>query len=346
MTAALSIDGLSKRFGRTAALDQVSLEVAAGAFVAVIGGSGCGKTTLLRCIAGFAAPDAGRVRLGAHDVSALPPHRRGLGFVFQSYALFPTMDVAGNIGFALRLRGAARPAIAARVRELVALVGLDGCEERFPHELSGGQQQRVALARALAPRPPVLLLDEPLSALDAQTRVALREELRAILARERCTALYVTHDQEEALTLADHVVVMGAGRVLQQGSPRDLYRAPASPIVASFLGRGSMLAGTVVAGGLALPDGTVLPAAGDLPHGAAAIAHVRPEDVTLGAGAPAAVAQLQFAGPVLRARLALPWGGTLDAELPATAPLAERLVPGATVAWAVVAGRARIFATA
>jgi len=232
----VSIDRVSKAFGATKACDAVSLDVAAGEFLTLLGDSGCGKTTLLRIVAGFSAPDVGRVLVDGRDITSEPPARRGMGFVFQSYALFPTKTVAQNIGFALKVRGTARAEQSIRVAELAEMVEIGSLLGRYPHELSGGQQQRVALARALAPAPQILLLDEPLSALDARIRARLRSELKTLVRRLGLTAIYVTHDQEEALALSDRIAVMRAGRVLQVGSPHDVYHRPSSAFVASFIG--------------------------------------------------------------------------------------------------------------
>ena len=239
----LEVGGLTKRFGSVVALEGFSLGVAAGETVALLGPSGCGKTTVLRIVAGLERPDAGRVFLAGRDATDWPPERRGVGLVFQSYALFPHLSVGANVAYGLRFRGGDRRS---RVRDLLALVGLSGYERRKPHQLSAGQQQRVALARALAPEPRVLLLDEPLSALDAALRKDLRGELRALLERLGMTALYVTHDQEEALALADRVAVMREGRLDQVAPPEELYAKPRTPFVASFLGRANLWPGRVV----------------------------------------------------------------------------------------------------
>ncbi|MDW8480003.1 MAG: ATP-binding cassette domain-containing protein [Xanthomonadales bacterium] len=257
----LVLSGLRKRFGATVAVDGVELEIGAGEFFALLGGSGCGKSTLLRLIAGLERPDEGRVWLDGRDITELPPHRRPLHTMFQSYALFPHLSVADNIAFGLRRQGWSRPAIAARVAEMLRLVQLEGLGGRRPHQLSGGQQQRVALARALAPRPRLVLLDEPLSALDRRLREAMRAELKAIQREVGITFVAVTHDQEEAMGLATRMAVMERGRLLQVDSPRAIYERPANRFVASFIGQVNLLAWRAPGRGrrLALP----LPGAGD-----------------------------------------------------------------------------------
>ena len=236
---AISAKGLMKRFGHVTALDRFDLEVQESQTLTLLGPSGCGKTTALRLIAGFERPDAGVVAVGGVEVAGpglhIPPEKRRVGMVFQDYALFPHMTVAANVAYGLVKKDGNR-AIRSRVSEVLELVGLTGTERRLPHELSGGQQQRVALARALAPRPAVIVLDEPLSNLDASLRQRVRRELKAILQEARTTALFVTHDQEEALSLSDLVAVMREGRVVQVATPPRLYQAPADPWVAGFLG--------------------------------------------------------------------------------------------------------------
>ena len=246
MSAALELVGLTKRFGDTLAVDDVALQVAPGELVSLLGPSGCGKTTTLRMIAGFERPTAGRIEIDGRDIAPLPPQSRGVGMVFQNYALFPHLDVAGNVGFGLRTRGDGRDETARRVAEALALVDLAGLEKRRVQDLSGGQQQRVALARALAPEPPVLLLDEPLSNLDAALRERTRTDLRALLSRVGMTSVFVTHDQEEAFALSDRIAVMRAGRIEQVGTPEELYRKPVSEFVASFVGRANMLPARVL----------------------------------------------------------------------------------------------------
>lgn len=237
----LKLESLTKRFGETVAVSELSLEVREGEFLTLLGPSGCGKTTTLRMIAGFETPTEGRILLGERDVTRTPPQKRGFGMVFQNYALFPHLDVFENVAFGLKTRDVSRAEIATRVERALELVDLAGYGKRRVQELSGGQQQRVALARALAPEPPVLLLDEPLSNLDAALRERTRIELRALLEHVGITAIFVTHDQEEAFALSDRIAVMKDGRLQQLGTPEDLYETPANPFVASFLGRANFL---------------------------------------------------------------------------------------------------------
>ena len=243
----LKLDTITKRFdGDVVAVSNLSLEVERGEFLTLLGPSGCGKTTTLRMIAGFETPTAGRILVGERDVTQLSPQRRGFGMVFQNYALFPHLDVAENVAFGLKTRGVARDEIRRRVEDALALVDLAGYGKRRVQELSGGQQQRVALARALAPEPEVLLLDEPLSNLDAALRERTRTELRALLKRVGITAIFVTHDQEEAFALSDRIAVMEKGRLQQLGTPEELYARPTNAFVASFLGRANFLDARVV----------------------------------------------------------------------------------------------------
>jgi iron(III) transport system ATP-binding protein len=241
---------IRKEFGGFTALHDVSLGIASGEFVCFLGPSGCGKTTLLRIIAGLEVQSAGQVWQGGRDVSRLPPAQRDYGIVFQSYALFPNLTVADNVAYGLVNRRTARAQIAQRVAELLKLVGLPGSEGRYPAQLSGGQQQRIALARALATAPGLLLLDEPLSALDALERVRLRQEIRALQQKLGVTTIMVTHDQEEALCLADRIVVMNQGVIEQVGTPMEIYREPATPFVADFVGKANVLPGRVHGGTL------------------------------------------------------------------------------------------------
>jgi ABC-type Fe3+/spermidine/putrescine transport system ATPase subunit len=295
----LSVEGLSVRYGTVLALDRLDLAVGRGEIFVLLGGSGSGKTTLLRCLGGFLRPEAGRVVLDGREITALPPHRRPVNTMFQSYALFPHMTVADNIGFGLRRQGVARAEVAHRVAELLELVRLPGFADRKVTQLSGGQQQRVALARSLAPRPALLLLDEPLSALDRALRDQTRGELVALLRRLGTTAILVTHDQDEALATADRVAVLDRGHLVQIGPPDEVYERPASRFVAEFLGAANILPATVRADG---PDGTLL----DLPGIGAALAPpgsaaagarvhlaLRPERLRLDAAASPAPNRLQ-----------------------------------------------------
>ena len=243
--ARLELQTLSKRYGDFHAVREVSLDIADGEFLVLLGPSGCGKTTTLRMIAGFVTPSGGSIRIGGNDITALPPWKRNTGLVFQSYALFPHLTVAQNVAFGLEMRKAARDDIAARVTEALRLVRLGHLAERLPRQLSGGQQQRVALARALAIRPDVLLLDEPLSNLDAKLREEVRVEIRELQRQLGLTTVMVTHDQEEALTVADRLVVMSEGEVRQIGTQRDLYERPADRFVAGFVGRSTFIEGDV-----------------------------------------------------------------------------------------------------
>jgi putative spermidine/putrescine transport system ATP-binding protein len=243
--ASVQLRSLSKRYGETTAVSGVSLDIAQGEFIVLLGPSGCGKTTTLRMLAGFIAPTEGQIRIGEQDVTCVPPWRRNTGLVFQSYALFPHMTAAENVAFGLEMRKLPKPEITVRVREALEMVRLGTLGDRLPRQLSGGQQQRVALARALAVRPDVLLLDEPLSNLDARLRAEVRVEIRELQQRLGLTTVMVTHDQEEALTMADRLVVMAEGRVRQIGSQRDLYERPADRCVADFVGRSNFLNGTL-----------------------------------------------------------------------------------------------------
>jgi putative spermidine/putrescine transport system ATP-binding protein len=232
----LEIDNVNKLFGKTAAVKDFNLQVEKGEFVSFLGPSGCGKTTTLRMVAGFETPTNGHIVIEGKDVTNKPPNQRGVGMVFQAYALFPNMTVAGNIGFGLKIAKKSPDEIKKRVGEMLDLIHMSDYGERYPYQLSGGQQQRVALARALALSPAILLLDEPLSALDAKIRVALRSEIRGIQQKLGITTIYVTHDQEEALSLSDRVVVMHNGRIEQVGSPFEIYNFPQTEFVANFVG--------------------------------------------------------------------------------------------------------------
>ena len=241
----LRIEGVSKRFSGTIAVDRLSLDIASGEFFALLGPSGCGKTTLLRMLAGFERPDEGRILLEGEDIAAIPPYQRPVNMMFQSYALFPHMTVEGNVAFGLRQENLPKGEIADRVRAMLALVQLDAFARRKPHQLSGGQRQRVALARALVKRPKLFLLDEPLAALDKKLRSETQFELMALQERLKLTFIVVTHDQEEAMTMADRIGVMQHGRLAQVGSPAEIYEQPASRWVAEFIGDANMLEGRI-----------------------------------------------------------------------------------------------------
>jgi len=280
--ARLDIQKLVKRYGDFHAVKDVSLSVADGEFLVLLGPSGCGKTTTLRMVAGFIEPTSGEVKLGGTDVTLLPPWKRNAGMVFQSYALFPHLTVAQNVAFGLEMRKLPKADIDKRVEEALALVRLSGFGGRLPRQLSGGQQQRVALARALAIRPDVLLLDEPLSNLDAKLRQEVRVEIRELQRQLGLTTVMVTHDQEEALTMADRLVVMNEGSVHQVGTQRDLYERPADRFVAGFVGRTTFLGGTVESAGRFRTDGGLSLAVPDGPAGKASLS-LRPERIEIAA---------------------------------------------------------------
>lgn len=237
----ISIDSLHKQFGHFTALNQLSLDIKAGELVCLLGPSGCGKTTLLRCLAGLEHSDAGKITMAGRDITQLPPQQRDYGILFQSYALFPNLTVSQNIAYGLSPKKRLNTAVQRRVAEMLDLVGLTGSDQKYPAQLSGGQQQRVALARALAPSPSLLLLDEPMSALDAQVRERLRHELRLLQRKLAITTLMVTHDQEEAMVMADRIAVMHQGQLVQYGTPQELYRQPANAFVAGFIGEANWL---------------------------------------------------------------------------------------------------------
>lgn len=314
----LELENIRKSFGATSAVELFNLQAEQGEFVSFLGPSGCGKTTTLRMIAGFEQPTSGEIRVGGQDITKQPPNRRQIGMVFQSYALFPNLTVADNIGFGLRVAGKKPAEISSRVEEMLRLVDLPQMGKRYPHQLSGGQQQRVALARALAIAPRLLLLDEPLSALDAKIRISLRNELRSIQRRLGITTIYVTHDQEEALSLSDRIVVMSAGRIEQIGTPFEIYNFPATPFVARFVGTLNVLQASVVdrTQGELEVDGQPIYTTQPLDHttngGSLAVA-VRPEMV-VAAGADdnsttnqlkGTVEDVMFLGAVVRVRLNL-----------------------------------------
>jgi ABC-type Fe3+/spermidine/putrescine transport system ATPase subunit len=332
MTPYLSIEDLSVSYGGTRVLDRVSLGVERGEMIALLGSSGCGKTTLLRSIAGFVIPDEGVIRVAGEDITRLPPEKRATAMMFQSYALWPHMTVAGNIGYGLRMRGWKSDAIAARVAEMLKLLQLEGFTQRPVTQLSGGQRQRVALGRALAVDPHLLLLDEPMSNLDYKVRLELRHELRALQRRIGITAVYVTHDREEALTLADRIAVIDAGRIIQIGAPEEIFHRPESAFVAGFMGADNALDLIRTAGG------TLAAAVAGTPAAERLRAHFRSDAATLASGTsghaadalvlPGVVAQSVYVGHGYRYRVR-----TDGAEVWVQAP--ERVAEG-TAATVVV----------
>jgi iron(III) transport system ATP-binding protein len=347
---AFQVRGLTKRFGDAVAVDNVDLAAPEGQFTCLVGPSGCGKTTLLRLLMGLEPPTSGRIEIGGQDISSLPPARRGMGMVFQSYALFPNMRVADNVAFGMKGVGSARER-ARRVEALLETVGLPGLERRYPGQLSGGQQQRVAIARALAVEPRILLLDEPLAALDPQIREQLRGELKSLQRRLGVTTVMVTHDQAEALAVADMIVVMRAGRIEQAGSPEALYDAPASPFVAGFLGAANLLRGRATdCGGIRLVCGQKLPAAaGVFAPGADMTAAIRPDRVRLAspgaAGLDGQVVNAVFGGASVRLEVRLDGepAHTLMVDIPTDT---HRPQPGQAVRLELPPGHLRLFATA
>ena len=280
-TGTVTLTNLVKRYGATLALDGVSLEVVPGEFFTLLGPSGCGKTTTLRSVAGFVTPDAGDVAINGARVTSVPPHLRRVGMVFQHYALFPHRTVAQNVAFGLRMQRTPKPEIARRVAEALALVQLPGYGERYPRQLSGGEQQRVALARALVTRPAVLLLDEPLGALDKKLRDHMKIELKRLQREVGVTTIYVTHDQEEALTMSDRIAVMDRGRIEQVATPRALYEAPATAFVAGFIGNVNLLTGRATGAGTVDCGGAKLAATGVAAAGVTVRVALRPERVRL-----------------------------------------------------------------
>ncbi|KAA0020392.1 ABC transporter ATP-binding protein [Salinicola corii] len=279
--ASVTVSHVSKSFGDFQALSDVSIEFADGGFYALLGPSGSGKTTLLRQIAGFSFPDSGEIRIGGEAVESVPVEKRNIGMMFQNYALFPNMSVFDNVAFGLMVRDTPRSEIKARVGEALELVRLSGYDERKPHQLSGGQRQRVALARAIVFRPQVLLLDEPLSALDKALRLGMQVELKRIQREVGITTIFVTHDQEEALTLSDKVGVLKDGKLLQEGTPRELYERPRTAFAATFLGDANLFNGIADDGELALADGTRLRTLEPLARSGRMTCAVRPEKIAI-----------------------------------------------------------------
>jgi putative spermidine/putrescine transport system ATP-binding protein len=339
--AGVELVGVTKRYGGVVAVDAIDLRIPAGSYCCLIGPSGCGKTSTLRMIAGHEAASAGDILIGGRNVTLLPPARRGTAMMFQSYALFPHLSCLDNVAFSLRMRGVGRAERRRAAAEMLARVHLSEMAERRPAQLSGGQQQRVALARALITNPSVLLLDEPLSALDAKVRAQLRDEIRRIQRETGITTVLVTHDQEEALSMSDRVAVMNAGRLLQVASPAAIYREPADAFVARFIGAAAVLSGTAGDGAVQV-ERLSLPAraASAHPRGQAVDVFIRPEHVRLEAmnghvppGALAAdVRETTFLGSLTRVKLALPDLPASDgiwADLPSEH--ADAFRPGARV---------------
>jgi iron(III) transport system ATP-binding protein len=348
----LEITGVGKQFGSFVALRDVSLSIVEGEFVSFVGPSGCGKTTLLRAIAGLDPATTGVIRQAGREITGLPPAARDFGIVFQSYALFPNITVARNVAYGLRGPAWPKPRVVARVDELLRLVGLAEQAPKYPAQLSGGQQQRVALARALAPEPGLLLLDEPLSALDAIVRLHLRQEIRALQRRLGVTTIMVTHDQEEAMGVSDRIVVMSRGLVEQVGTPEEVYRRPASAFVAGFVGRSCMFEAVVdAAPGMLRASGHAIAAdaARGMLYGTEIRAFVRPEDVRLGEDAqrlsgalPMEVTHVEFLGATCR--VALESGRLrLQADATAEALRAAGAVPGAHIPVAVPPAAVMVF---
>jgi len=314
--AFLEIRNIQKSFGAAQVVRDFNLDVESGEFVSFLGPSGCGKTTVLRIVAGFEEPSSGSITIGGHEVTRLKPNQRDIGMVFQAYALFPNMTVAQNIAFGLKVARASQAEIGERVRAMLALIKLPELGDRYPYQLSGGQQQRVALARALAPRPKLLLLDEPLSALDAKVRVALRQEIRAIQKELGITTIFVTHDQEEALSISDRIVVMYGGKAEQVGTPFEVYNRPATRFVANFVGTLNVLEGTVTdaAGGIVEVQAEKVALKGKL-NGARTgdrlSLALRPEAIALGrrpgydSSLKGRIAEVHFLGSVIRVRVEL-----------------------------------------
>ncbi len=280
MSTLLEIDGITKKFGPITAVERIALNVMDGEFFAILGPSGCGKTTLLRVIAGFEAPDEGRVRLDGADITEIRANRRPVNLMFQSYALFPHMTVFGNVAYGLEMEGLRGAELKARVTEALAMVRMSDVAQRKPHQLSGGQRQRVALARALVKRPKVLLLDEPLGALDRKLREQMQIELKRLQQDTGIAFVVVTHDQEEALTLADRIALLDRGKVVQLASPRELYDKPVNRFAADFIGLMNFVDGKVVQGGFEAPGLGRVPAPNGVADGPAALA-IRPERVRL-----------------------------------------------------------------
>ena len=351
--AGITIEGVTRTYGSVRAIDDVSLAIRDGEFFTLLGPSGCGKTTLLRMVAGFADLERGRILFGERRIDALPPHRRNAGMVFQNYAIFPNHTVGGNVAYGLKARNVAAGEIERRVARALKLVHLDGYEERWPHQLSGGQLQRVAIARALVIEPEVLLLDEPLSNLDAKLRVEMRAEIRQLQQQLKITAIYVTHDQEEALAISDRIAVMQSGRIEQIGEPEAIYRKPATAFVAQFMGTTNLLTGTVAArdGELArirVGGQEFFARSAEAAPGGTITFALRPEMLRIAATPPtgwrtisASVARVEFLGVLTRVELRLADGTLLHAASLDLLP--EGVASGAPVSVAYDPARVTVF---
>jgi putative spermidine/putrescine transport system ATP-binding protein len=327
----VSLRNLTRAFGATKALDGMSLDIAPGELVALLGPSGCGKTTALRIVAGFEFADSGEVLVNGRDVSEVPAAKRDMGMVFQSYSLFPNMNALDNVGFGLRMRKLAAAKRRGKAAELLEMVGLSAQAGQYPHQLSGGQQQRVALARALAIEPQVLLLDEPLSALDAKVRLQLREQIRTLQQRTGTTTIFVTHDQEEALSMADRVGVMSKGKLEQVAEPAELYSRPATAFVAEFVGTMNRLPGELAGPGTVTVLGTSCAAIEGHPTSGPVDVLVRPEGLTVApaSGGNGIVSGRTFLGAVTRLAVLLSGDTEVRVDVPSTTALA--MSPGTSV---------------
>ncbi|MHC9294574.1 ABC transporter ATP-binding protein [Mycobacterium sp. LTG2003] len=329
-SVAVELNDLTRAYGNVKALDGLSLHIEPGELVALLGPSGCGKTTALRIVAGLDEATSGIVRVGGQDVSSVPANKRDMGMVFQAYSLFPHLTVLDNVAFGLKMRGKGKGERLSRAADMLDLVGLAAHKHKYASELSGGQQQRVALARALAIQPRVLLLDEPLSALDAKVRAQLRDEIRRVQLEVGTTTLFVTHDQEEALAVADRVGVMSQGKLEQLAAPAELYANPSTPFVAEFVGLHNKVAAEV-SGGRAHLLGVAVPTLPGSVTAGAGTAMVRPESVTVRAdpAGAATVASVAFLGPISRVYVTLPDGAVIHAQM--TSGQARAFEAGAAV---------------
>jgi spermidine/putrescine transport system ATP-binding protein len=336
----VAVRGVTKRFDDVAAVDDVTVEIGTGEFFSLLGPSGCGKTTTLRMIAGFERPDAGRILIGDTDVTQMPPHLRPVNTVFQSYALFPHLSVEQNVGFGLRFKSVSKDEGRRRVAEALELVRLGGLGQRRPHQLSGGQQQRVALARALVLSPAVLLLDEPLGALDAKLRRELQVELKSIQREIGITFVYVTHDQEEALTMSDRLAVMAGGKIEQLGSPREVYEHPQTAFVADFLGVSNLMRARVVEGRRVDVGGVVLSAERGEARAGVVRLTIRPERVRIEPAStqgenrvPATIERFVYLGSTTQVFVALPGGDRVQALVANSGDVDEYDVGAAVTAY-------------